>query len=359
MNQRSTLFDSVKGIAIFGIMFIHLGSWLLKPEEGSTFATLTTAGLLGVELTFIVNAYFLAKHFDKYRYEKLEGWLYITKSFLKIIPIYWLALIVYWLSLKISVGSCPLDYLNILSHFLFLNALNPQWWIDFMGGSGYFGIIALMWIIFPLYMKVAKNLRIALFFTVVVVFVTSYVEDFVIQINENFKLYKSHDVNVWIWYIKRGLDCYAIGIVLYYLSNLKLRIFETHRNIKQLLIYVVLSYIAYKCATKGGAFDGVRFSILSCVIIVLAFNEKITIIDNPILVFLGRNITELFVLHVILYYIFVDHNKILVPGVFAFFILFGLSLLLAPFLRNTISIPLGNFLCNRYSSFLSKIVYKK
>lgn len=71
MNQRSTLFDSVKGIAIFGIMFIHLGSWLLKPEEGSTFATLTTAGLLGVELTFIVNAYFLAKHFDKYRYEKL------------------------------------------------------------------------------------------------------------------------------------------------------------------------------------------------------------------------------------------------------------------------------------------------
>lgn len=92
---------------------------------------------------------------------------------------------------------------------------------------------------------------------------------------------------------------------------------------------------------QGGAFDGVRFSILSCVIIVLAFNEKITIIDNPILVFLGRNITELFVLHVILYYIFVDHHKILVPGAFAFFILFGLSLLLAPFLRKAISIPLG------------------
>ena len=107
------------------------------------------------------------------------------------------------------------------------------------------------------------------------------------------------------------------------------------------------------CNERGGL-DGVRFSILSCVVILLSLKEKIIIIDNPLLVFLGRNITELFVLHVILYYIFVDHHKILVPGVSAFFVLFGLSLLLAPLLQNAISIPLGNFLCNRYSSYLSK-----
>ena len=329
MNQRSTLFD-----------------------------TLVTAGLLGVELTFIVNAYFLARHFDRYKYERLDGWLYIVKSFLKIIPVYWLALIVYWISLKISTGSCPLGYLNIFSHFFFLNALNPHWWSDFMGGSGYFGVIGLMWIIFPLYMKVARNLRSALILCVVVIWGSSFLEDLIRQINEQVKLYDVQDVHVWTWYLKRGFDCYAIGIVLFYVSKLRLSIFETHKKFKQVLIYMVLSYIAYKCATKGGGFDGVRFSILSSVVLLLSLKEKIKIIDNPIFVFLGKNITELFVLHVILYYIFVDHHKILASDTVAFFILFVLSLLLAPIFKKNISEPLGKFLCDRYSLFLSRYVKK-
>ena len=77
MKTRSTLFDSIKGIAILGIMFIHLGQWNLDLDEGSRLSIIRSAGLLGVELTFLVNAYFLAKHYDEY---SLENWGGICSS---------------------------------------------------------------------------------------------------------------------------------------------------------------------------------------------------------------------------------------------------------------------------------------
>lgn len=353
--MRSTLFDSVKGIAIFGIIFIHLASWLLVLEDGSTLATLKSAGLLGVELTFIVNSFFLARHFDTHKYKKIDGWFYIVKSFLRIIPIYWMALFIYWISLKIAFGECTLDYLNILSHFLFFNFINPKWWTDFMGGSGYFGVLALMWLIFPLYMKVAKGWKSAIIFTLVVICIASYIQSFIVKLNNDFGFYNEHDVHVWIWYIKRGLCCYALGISLYYLSKLEISILEKYRSLKLILVYTLLVYLAYKCSTKGGGFDSVRFSLLSCLVILFSIKEKIYLIDNPMLVFMGRNITELFVLHVVLYYVFVDHHKLLTPGIFTFVFLFSLSLVMAPLLKKVISIPIGNLLCEKYSSILDKL----
>lgn len=106
---------------------------------------------------------------------------------------------------------------------------------------------------------------------------------------------------------------------------------------------------------KGGGFDSVRFSVLSCIVILLSMKEKLYLIDNLVLTFLGRNITELFVLHVVLYYVLVDHHKVLVPGLFTFIFLFGLSLIMAPLLKKVISIPIGNLLCEKYSSILNKL----
>ena len=73
MNKRDTLFDSIKGIAILGIMFIHLGQWNLNLPEGSRLAIIRSSGLLGVELTYLVNAFFLSKHYCEHGFENVGG----------------------------------------------------------------------------------------------------------------------------------------------------------------------------------------------------------------------------------------------------------------------------------------------
>lgn len=75
-KERSTLFDSVKGIAILGIMFIHLGQWNLDLQDGSRLAIIRSAGLLGVELTYLINAFFLTRHFDELSAENGHKYIY-------------------------------------------------------------------------------------------------------------------------------------------------------------------------------------------------------------------------------------------------------------------------------------------
>lgn len=70
MNKRISLFDSVKGIAIVGIMFIHLGQWCVSVPNNSRIAIIRSAGLFGVELTYLVNAFFYAKN---YKEKKIHG----------------------------------------------------------------------------------------------------------------------------------------------------------------------------------------------------------------------------------------------------------------------------------------------
>ena len=65
---RNILFDSVKGIAILWIMLVHFAikTNVVTSNMGYIF-TFVSKGSLGVELTFIVNAFFSARYFCNMR----------------------------------------------------------------------------------------------------------------------------------------------------------------------------------------------------------------------------------------------------------------------------------------------------
>lgn len=83
-----TFTDSVKGIAIIGIFLVHnyvLGNINLP---FSWMNSLISKGLYGVEITFIVNAYFYAKNFEKrVRNNSITPMQYIVKMILKTLPL--------------------------------------------------------------------------------------------------------------------------------------------------------------------------------------------------------------------------------------------------------------------------------
>ncbi len=61
---RSRILDAFKGIGMLMIVSIHVLQWSnLFPQPG-VMNNIRTSGLLGVEITFIINAFLLARSYD-------------------------------------------------------------------------------------------------------------------------------------------------------------------------------------------------------------------------------------------------------------------------------------------------------
>ncbi len=118
-NSRISLFDSIKGIAMIGIVYIHLvqyNSLFLVNSQGYV---ISTAGLLGVELTYMVNAYFYTASYNYRVVENHESTLrFLGRMVLRLIPVYYFALIVYTISTYAAYGTLECSFFNVVSHFL-------------------------------------------------------------------------------------------------------------------------------------------------------------------------------------------------------------------------------------------------
>lgn len=64
-SVRLKALDVFKGIAIIMIVSIHTLQWSSLFTEPGVLNNIKTAGLLGVEITYIVNAFLLAKQYDE------------------------------------------------------------------------------------------------------------------------------------------------------------------------------------------------------------------------------------------------------------------------------------------------------
>ncbi len=253
-------------------------------------------------------------------------------------PIYWFGLIAYAISIFAVNGNFGADLINVVSHFLFLNGLTPSWWSGFMGGTGYFGILALMWIVFPIYLKRLELGKDAFVYGIIFIATVFIATQFLKGLNGILGFSPTEKFGDWIWYINRGLYCYALGSMLYcFVRDVKLN--KVNTLTKKVAVYLLVLMILLKMAGEGGKFDGLLFTVLWCAVIVLSVDEKIWLIDNPLWAFLGKNITELFVAHIVLYYVLVQNQQMISAGPKAFVLIFILSIFLAPILKVLISKP--------------------
>ena len=94
---------------------------------------------------------------------------------------------------------------------------------------------------------------------------------------------------------------------------------------------------------QGSSFDGLLFTLLWCVFIYIAQYSNFRIIYNNIFAFIGRNINELFVTHILLYYILVQNQKILTASPKTLLILFIMSIVVGSIMRIVITKPFRQF----------------
>lgn len=210
-----------------------------------------------------------------------------------------------------------------------------------MGGTGYFGILAIMWMVFPIYVSRVGNLKEAVLKGIIIISLSYLLISFINLVNGIVGLDNSGVCRDWLYYLFRGIYCYALGCILYHISKRKTEIITTSSSLKKVSIYSALALIALKMVTQGSGFDGLWFSVLWCMVLLLSINEKILLIDNRVFAFLGKNITELFVAHIVLYYVLVQNQQVLEAGKNTFVILFAMSIIVAPILQMLISKPMG------------------
>lgn len=328
---RSGFWDSIKGIGIIGIIFIHTTQW--NPILPATIigSNIRNAGLLGVEITFLVNAYFYTMSYDKKVRNNGSSILEIVvHKFKRIIPIYWIALTIYLISTVLSENTLGgVSLWNIAAHYLFLNGLTPSLFSTFMGGSGYIGVLSIMWMCFPVFLKRVNSFRESLIYSVLTISISFIVYRLLYFSNGVFFYVPVEIWEPWLWYIYRGGYCYPLGAVLYYLN--KESIIGSLKGLEKRVISTsCMLLISIKILELGNSFDGFVFTLL-WVFVISANSEKSTIFfDNCFLAYFGRYSMEMFVGHILFEYIVVINGKFLEPGLFVFVLTWIFTIVFAP-----------------------------
>ena len=166
-----TWIDSLKGIAICGIVMVHSDTlglpWLLEK--------IGDAGKCGVQLFFLLSSYLTFVSLEHYfntktssraiSFHHLIPWW--AGKFIRLIPLYYLALFIYALFLGGSsywLGTQEhITAQNVLAHLFFLHGLFPHYADSIIGVEWYLGTLAIFYLLAPYLYKIINSLTSLIF----------------------------------------------------------------------------------------------------------------------------------------------------------------------------------------------------
>ncbi len=218
MNHEEKWIHSFKGIAILGIILIHFGC---HDIDNKVFFLFTYCGAKGVQIFLLISSYLVFLSLNKNNIQTIrQAFNWILRKFLRLMPLYYFALIIHLLVLGFGdrywLGSIPsISITNIVSHLLFLHGLNPYYFNSIISVEWYLGVLAFLYLLAPLLHKLIKNLKSAVCFFLVSLILCNY-------ITRLQGLQVIQDSYIWDYYIENynfivQLPVILFGVVLYFL----------------------------------------------------------------------------------------------------------------------------------------------
>lgn len=160
-KKRNIILDFLRILATTEIFLMHLTLFLPEVVGNTVFQVMSKISSRGgnaVAILFCLSGYLIWREAAD---ESLDVSRYYRKRLLRIVPVYYVVLVLY-----ILAGLLPLDW-NILRYFLFLNAVVPSDNYALYNNMGAFwtmGTFMLWYLIAPWVAKKVKNLKGALYF---------------------------------------------------------------------------------------------------------------------------------------------------------------------------------------------------
>ena len=304
MTGKKSWINSLKGLAICGVVMVHSGVLNLSFPLGR----LGAGGAYGVYVFFVISAYLAYVSLEHFFCEKkisitnmLCWW---QRKFVRLIPVFYLVLLItllfangndYWLGSQEKVSIW-----NIISHALFLHGLFPHYANSIIGVEWYLGVLAIFYAIVPFIYKHVNSHKKAW-----VMFAVSFAGCEVINqiafriLPQNIQdgyIYQSYVEALWIF---EQVPSLCLGIVLYY--------FLKSSKVSRVKVYQLILVILCSCIfILGRAFGILQHSLLinytlcavctMCIVLILN-SHKCVVIDNLLWSTLGCYSYPIYLLH--------------------------------------------------------------
>lgn len=244
-NERIIWIDSLKGIAILGVIMIHSGGALLPDPLG----IVARFGGSGVELFFLISAFLAFGSMERECIQnggEIVPFKWILKKILGFVPVYYMAL---FFSVVITGGYSywygsegGITIWNIISHLTLTWGFVPHYCNSIIGGEWYLGTLIIFYVIAPFLFRVINSFERSIAFfigtTIVCRYVNAFADNRIPDIADTY-IYKVYFRDFWIF---AQLPVIALGICTFFVlkkvSNEDIR--EKRLLSKVLLLFVTI-----------------------------------------------------------------------------------------------------------------------
>lgn len=305
-QDRLTWVDSLKGIAICAIVWVHAGGGSL----GNIFDPLGKAGACWVEMFFILAVYLACRSLKSGTVSNSFAWF--LQRLWKLTPLYYFMLLLYivvvpeganiWLGTSVD----RVNIVNTIMHVLYLHSFFPYYANSIMWVEWYMGVMVIYIAILPVLCKYIRQLKDAVRWGAVFV-VVSFLGTFLLSLLSPLK--DAYIWNGWVYTYSFILHMPALGagILLYYLDGLQLkREYSCMLCAISILGYIALSYLS----AYGETIRLIRIAKISGFTLVFLFfilgvqRSNNIVFHNRIWQTIGQNSYGIYLLHFLLIFVY-------------------------------------------------------
>lgn len=210
-KERLTYIDTLKGIAILGVVLAHFCVAFSSPIPGVN--TIAAVGSRCPQLFFIISAYLTWASLSKS--DTIDSKSFLIKRFVKIAPLFYIALLFTAIFPEIQ----KFEIANVATHITFANGLFPEYINSMMKVEWYIADLALFYIVTPLLYRYIRNFKTAIMaFSIAsvlnIVFTLTTNHLFAEQIANN----AAYETYFHTFCFINQLPVLLIGVVLYYIN---------------------------------------------------------------------------------------------------------------------------------------------
>lgn len=282
--------DSLRGIAILLVIIVHIGTVLdnttLFFPEDSILHKIIGSGGYGVQLFFIVSAYTLTMSYYNRIDEPHKTRNFFIRRFLRIAPMYYLAIIYFTLDKYLQFNFSSPDFSaipirSLLSNVFFTNALIPEHTNNYVPGGWSVSVEFLFYFVMPLICSRIKTMNAAMLLFLVTL-------AFAVIIDPIFRAYTIYpyfqDYNFFV-----QLPVFPLGIMTYFYLNKGDSKIKPFTLICLAMLVLVFCYVSLP--------THILFSLLFALVLIMQNKYSFKGLSNKLLAAVGKVSFSMYLVH--------------------------------------------------------------
>lgn len=311
-TTRFTWVDSLKGIAICAVVWVHSGGGNI----GNILDPLGKAGAYWVQMFLILTVYLsyrsLRMRFERNQNNRVKSSIqWFLERIWKITPLYYFILALFLMvippgaNIWLGTATDRPDAMNIIMHLLYLHGFFPYYCNSIMWVEWYLGVMVIYLCLIPVLCRNIRKGETAGIGAVILIAISIVATSILSCLNP------LNDEYIWTGWVHTysfiiHLPALALGISLFYLE--KKKIGKKHLNLmfgSSIIGYIILSYLTEYYA-ESSLIQNIKIAGFSLIFFLLILSKKAsdnTILNNRIWQLIGRNSYAIYLLHFLLIYV--------------------------------------------------------